>query len=66
VDKGLRRLLWILWNLDNSVSILGLVDKGLRRYYYQAVEYLYSQVSILGLVDKGLRLSHSSQGGFPS
>jgi len=39
-----------------GVSILGLVDKGLRHqtaFFYANI----NQVSILGLVDKGLRLT---------
>jgi len=38
-----------------TVSILGLVDKGLRRYRSVRFTDLERWVSILGLVDKGLR-----------
>ena len=37
------------------VSILGLVDKGLRLFWIIRVIFYSRRVSILGLVDKGLR-----------
>ena len=55
MDKGLRRL----YRSPNrsplfQVSILGLVDKGLRLSSFEKIEDV-ELVSILGLVDKGLR-----------
>jgi len=40
----------------HCVSILGLVDKGLRLYFESSPIFIFYEVSILGLVDKGLRL----------
>jgi len=53
------------------VSILGLVDKGLRQGGVGGGAGIYNYVSILGLVDKGLRLRraiifHSLNFGFQS
>jgi len=55
VDKGLRQGYWV-FKLTTAVrvSILGLVDKGLRQVY-SANCIVGAEVSILGLVDKGLR-----------
>jgi len=39
-----------------EVSILGLVDKGLRLAAQLCIRKRLNDVSILGLVDKGLRL----------
>ena len=44
----------IMLRTKMSVSILGLVDKGLRRYLL-LITARQKSVSILGLVDKGLR-----------
>jgi len=43
-------------SLKMEVSILGLVDKGLRLINVNDHPLAPSEVSILGLVDKGLRL----------
>jgi len=42
-----------------NVSILGLVDKGLRHPFPKRIRRYSNGVSILGLVDKGLRLQKS-------
>jgi len=56
VDKGLRHYGGASWGGSGiSVSILGLVDKGLRLDQPIRDRQILSLVSILGLVDKGLR-----------
>ncbi len=56
MDKGLRPGKDIEYvELAKLVSILGLVDKGLRLHVVQLITKWVFFVSILGLVDKGLR-----------
>ena len=56
MDKGLRREYLGAGGVSSDfVSILGLVDKGLRHGVRQKLLPSW-HVSILGLVDKGLRL----------
>ncbi len=56
MDKGLRHCLRSIPRRSGSeVSILGLVDKGLRPIHSVCLLILTISVSILGLVDKGLR-----------
>ena len=56
MDKGLRLNLTITFFAPKAVSILGLVDKGLRLPISGCFVMPTYCVSILGLVDKGLRL----------
>jgi len=56
VDKGLRLLVQSAILVRKHVSILGLVDKGLRLGIIILSHESHPNVSILGLVDKGLRL----------
>jgi len=55
VDKGLRQESQASATFPFAVSILGLVDKGLRQFVWKYILSHYYSVSILGLVDKGLR-----------
>ena len=56
MDKGLRLPYQLNLDLPSMrVSILGLVDKGLRHIEFTSMNQSI-EVSILGLVDKGLRL----------
>jgi len=57
VDKGLRQESQASATFPFAVSILGLVDKGLRQFVWKYILSHYYSVSILGLVDKGLRPS---------
>ncbi len=55
MDKGLRPDSTYFNVVVEAVSILGLVDKGLRLFARIVPGRAVNNVSILGLVDKGLR-----------